>query len=325
MARTVLIALLPWFAVLAALLLVAWALASFSRARLRLGRLFDLHADQRGSAQSLSFVLTLPVFIMIMMMIVQVSQLMIGVIVVNYAAFATARAAAVWIPAALPNDEGPCCISSYAPDPTATDQQPPETNPTAGDYGPSGGGETFLISPGSTKYQKISMAAVLALMAVSPSRDLGMQPTSAATVSSVLKQAYGAMAPSSGTNGRTDARLDNKLAYSLAATNVEVRFYHPNSEPPFTTYYLESDPYEFYSNEIGWQDMITVRVKYQFPLLPGPGRLLARYVVNPSGKADTVAQAIQKVGNVYVYPLQADASIGNEGEKSLVPYVYNAN
>ena len=51
--------------------------------------------------QSLSFVLTLPLFIMVMMMIVQVSQLMIGMVVVHYAAFAAARSAAVWIPAAM--------------------------------------------------------------------------------------------------------------------------------------------------------------------------------------------------------------------------------
>ena len=55
--------------------------------------------------QSLSFVLTLPVFIFIMMMIVQVSQLMIGIVVVHYAAFAAARSAAVWIPAAMPAPE----------------------------------------------------------------------------------------------------------------------------------------------------------------------------------------------------------------------------
>jgi hypothetical protein len=316
-------ALMPWFAALAVLLLVAWALAGFSRARLRLGRLFDLHADERGSAQSLSFVLTLPVFIMVMMMIVQVSQLMIGVIVVNYAAFTSARAAAVWIPAAMPGDEGPNCISSYQLDPSATDQVSPEMNPQAADFGPNGrsGGETFLINPGSPKYQKISMAAVLACMAVSPSRDVGLQ-TGTSQASSILKQAYASLAPSSQSNSQIGPRLDNKLAYALSATNVEVRFYHANSEPPLTTYYLPDDPGEFYSNEIGWQDMITVKVQYQFPLLPGPGRLLARYVVGPSGAPDKVAKTIQKQGNVYVYPLEAQAVIGNEGEKSVVTYAY---
>ena len=69
---------------------------------LRLGRLLTLHRDEAGNIQSLSFVLTLPVFIFVMLMIVQVSQLMIGIVVVNYAAFAAARSAAVRIPAAMP-------------------------------------------------------------------------------------------------------------------------------------------------------------------------------------------------------------------------------
>ena len=65
----------------------ALLLAGLSRARLELGRLRQLHADQRGSAQSLSFVLTLPLFIMVLLFIVQVSQLMIGKVVVEYAAY----------------------------------------------------------------------------------------------------------------------------------------------------------------------------------------------------------------------------------------------
>ncbi len=113
MARAILTACSPWLVLLLVLILAAWALVRFSRAQLRLGRLLELHRDEVGSVQSLSFVLTLPLFIMIMMMIVQVSQLMIGTVVVHYAAFAAARSAAVWIPAAMAEPEGPCCISSY--------------------------------------------------------------------------------------------------------------------------------------------------------------------------------------------------------------------
>ena len=129
MARAILTACSPWLALLLVLILAAWALVRFSRAQLRLGRLLELHRDEAGSVQSLSFVLTLPLFIMIMMMIVQVSQLMIGTVVVHYAAFAAARSAAVWIPAAMAAPEGPCCISSYSVDPDAPDQVPPELNP----------------------------------------------------------------------------------------------------------------------------------------------------------------------------------------------------
>ena len=67
-----------------------------SGARLKLVRLKQIHRCEVGAVQSLSFVLTLPLFIMLVMFIVQVSQLMIGIMGVNYAAFAAARAASVW-------------------------------------------------------------------------------------------------------------------------------------------------------------------------------------------------------------------------------------
>ena len=49
-----------------------------SGCRLNLRRLGELHRCQKGGVQSLSFVLTLPIFVMIVMFIVQVSQLMIA-------------------------------------------------------------------------------------------------------------------------------------------------------------------------------------------------------------------------------------------------------
>jgi len=303
------------------LILAAWVLVRFSRAQLRLGRLLELHRDEVGSVQSLSFVLTLPLFIVIMMMIVQVSQLMIGTVVVHYAAFAAARSAAVWIPAAMAAPEGPCCISSYSIDPDAPDQVAPELDPTAANYGPSSGGLTYKIEPGSRKFDKIASAAILACVPISPSRDLGLQAPTAAAMASVLKNAYGTLSPSSGSNSAIGPRLDRKLAYAMNNTEVEIRFFHKNQEPPLETYYEPDDLGEFYFNEVGWQDTITVTVNYQFPLLPGPGRMLAKYVVGTSGR-DKVAESIEKHGSVYTYPLQASATIGNEGEKSVVTYVY---
>ena len=220
-----------------------------------------------------------------------------------------------------PTPEGPCCISSYAVDPDAPDQVAPELDPAAADYGPGSGGLTYKIEPGSPKFDKIASAAILACVPISPSRDLGLQAPTAAQMASVLKNAYGTLSPSSGSNSAIGPRLDRKLAYAMQNTDVQIRFFHKNQEPPLETYYEPDDPGEFYFNEVGWQDTITVTVNYQFPLLPGPGRMLARYVVGPSG-TDKVAAAIQKHGGVYTYPLQASATIGNEGEKSVVTYVY---
>lgn len=323
MSRAVLQACLPWLALLVMSLFVAWLLVRASGAHFRLGRLRRLHRDQVGSVQSLSFVLTLPLFIMIMLMIVQVSQLMIGTVIVHYAAFAAARSAAVWIPAHLPSPETANCIGSYYPDPDAKDQVFPVLDPNDEHYGPAQGGVTYRIEPGGTKYQKIASAAVLACVPISPSRDVGVEMPQDAQTVEIVKSAYQALVPGASTTSGPARRLDHKLAYATKYTDVEIRFFHKNEEPPLQTYLLEDDPSEFRFNELGWQDLITVTVKYKLALLPGPGRLLARYVYGPAGQSDKVAETIQQYGNVYVYPLQASATIGNEGEKSVIAYAYN--
>jgi hypothetical protein len=296
--------------------------------RLEPSRLRRLHGDQEGAVQSLSFVLTMPFFIMVLMMIVQVSQLMIGMVVVQYAALAAARSAIVWIPANLgAGAELENQISSYEVDPTATDQVAPELDPTAADYGPSQvGGLTYLVTPGSPKYTKIVSAAVLACMPIAPSRDLNLTLSSdgqalAQTMLPQLQAAYGSMVSSSASNGAINGRIAHKLAYAIQATTVEVRFYHPNFEPPLVCYDIPPWLDEFQPNEMGWQDQVNVKVTHQYALLPGPGRLLAQIIHNPDGSvANGPAQSIQKIGDVYVYPLTAEATLGNEGEKSVLPY-----
>jgi hypothetical protein len=322
MNRAVLQACLPWMALLAASCLAAWLLARLSRATPRPARLLALHRDQRGSVQSLSFVVTLPLFVWIMMMIVQVSQLMIGTIMVHYAAFAAARSAAVWIPANLPAPEQSNCISSYYPDPEATDQVFPVLNPADEGFRPIEGGVTYRVEPGGPKFAKIASAAVLACTPISPSRDMGLALPAGMTAADVLKTAYAALVPGSSDKPGTNRRLDHKLAYAASQTQIEIRFFHKNEEPPLATWYLGDDLEEFRYNEIGWQDQITVTVRYPLALLPGPGRLLARKLLGPSGEPDRTSEAIQQKGGAYVYPLSASACIGNEGEKSVVPYVY---
>ena len=334
---------LPWLGLLAVLVGCAWLVVRLAGGRVEPARLRRLHGDEEGGVQSLSFVLTMPFFIMVLMMIVQVSQLMIGTVVVNYAALAAARSAIVWIPANLgPGGELENQISTgYEIDPNAPDQVPPELDPTAPDYGPSPqGGLTYLLdpSPGSLaggepltpKYEKIVSAAVLGCMPICPSRDLQISLSAQGqAMAETLQAAYGSMVSSSSSNGAINGRIANKLAYAMAATTVEVRFYHPNFEPPLETYpiapHYEYQQYEFQPNELGWQDQVTVKVTHQYALLPGPGRLLAKMIRNPDGTSsnDTVAQSIQKIGNVYVYPITAEATLGNEGEKSVLPYEIN--
>ena len=99
--RAVLQALLPALTALVAALVLLRLVVRVSGARFQMTRIRQLHRSEEGAVQSLSFVLTLPLFIMIVMFIVQVSQLMIGIMGVHYAAFAAARAAIVWTPARL--------------------------------------------------------------------------------------------------------------------------------------------------------------------------------------------------------------------------------
>lgn len=330
MGRAVLVACLPWLGMLAAAVLVAWLLVRLSGARLAWGRLRSLHRDQGGAVQSLSFVLVLPFFVMVMLFIVQISQLMMATAVVQYAAFAAARAAVVWIPASL-GAEPENCISAYAVDPAAEYTKEPVWDPDSPAFGPSDAGHveglTYVVAPAGPKYEKIWTAAVLACMPVCPSRDLGMTPQGGGpTVAAALKTVYRAMVPAAQGNTRIGPRIDNKLAYSMANTRIEVRFFHSNTEPPLRDYYpwvLDDlgQGIGYQPNELGWRDPITVTVSHDLALLPGPGRFLSRK--NPRVASDTVDERIVQEGGVYKYPLSASATLGNEGEKSVIAYVHD--
>jgi hypothetical protein len=325
MSRAVLIACLPWLALLLAAVAVAFGLFRLSGSRVRFRRLRRLHRDQVGGVQSLSFVLTLPLFIAVMMFIVQVSQLMIGTVCVHYAAFAAARSAIVWIPAWV-DAEGPNCISAYRRDPDAPDQRAPVLDPESPAYGPADGGLTYVVEPGfSPKYYRILGAAAMACAPISPSHDYGIPLAGNPQVATdALTSAYLAMVPDAAANGRIPQRLANKMAYAIDNTEVEIRFYHKNSEPPLeVTYFLPPDIAEFRFNEVGWQDPLTVTVKHNLALLPGPGRLLIGLVGSPS-TGDRVSTRTYDKGAVYVYPLRASATLGNEGEKSILQQRYHA-
>ncbi len=307
MHRAAVEACLPWLLTLVLACLLLWTLVRWSGAQIRLGRLLSLHRDERGAVQSLSFVLTVPAFAMIFMLIVQISQLMIGIMVVHYAAYATARAAIVWIPADTGGEEGENRISSYLPD----------------NAGIPGTGEQYTIVPGSPKYQKIEMAAVLACMPLAPSRDLGLAVDGPER--DALHRIYRGLDPAYETNSRIPARIDNKFAYAREATRIKLSFLHKDDgiEPPLAPWMVPPDIFEFYPNEVGWQDPIQVTVTHQFALLPGPGRLLAREVTSYDGRPDTVAASIFVRRGVYVRELTATATLGNEGLKSVAPYRHN--
>lgn len=321
MNRVILLACCPWLLLLAIAFAAAWAIARASGARPRFGRLAGLHADQTGAVQSLSFVLVLPMFVMVMLFIVQLSQVLIGTIVVHYAAFAAARSAAVWVAARLEPYDPQYDFEFDTSGPYMRENQ---VGPLLTVVGPGQGGTIYRINSPTPKLERIRSAAVLACLPICPSRNVGLG-SQTRPVSNVIERLYQTLAPRAATNPQVNVRLRNKLAYSAAATSVDVTFLHRDDEPPLGPYLVRRedgpDLERFYFWEVGWQDPITVTVTHQFALLPGPGRFLSRPLASPSGEPDTLARKIRQREGVFVYPITATITLGNEGEKSVLPYV----
>jgi hypothetical protein len=174
---------------------------------------------------------------------------------------------------------------------------------------------------------KIELAAAMALLPICPSRG-----TPAATshwglgAFTSLDKAYRALVPASSRNVRIPARLQNKLAYALTHTHVELEIRHRMDEPSLT-YVRTILPFRdgFELNEIGWQDQVLVTVRHDFALLPGPARFLAKRVIAPGQSTDDVSERIQRRGSVFVYPMSATVRLSNEGEKSVLPFVQFAS
>jgi hypothetical protein len=328
----------PWLALLGASCLILWILARLDGARFDAGRLLQLHRDDAGSAQVLSFVLTLPLFVWVSLFIVQVSQLMIGAIMVHYAAFAAARAAVVWIPARLEGEPENVIGGGYVRASETIDGQP--DTPTILDehgpgFGPRDGWLTYLVrcgdplNPTSRKARKIITAALVALAPICPSSsDAGQQTAKWSSTAGDVARLFGDLARDTAASQRAiAARLRNKLAYAAEHTRFQVYFRHPNREPPLKTWDVgpnQEDWLEFradsaeYGTELGFQDQVTITVYHDFALLPGPGRLLARRAAPGDPLADKLRSL--RAGNRYCYPLSASATLGIEGEKPAKRY-----
>jgi len=322
MGRAILLASLPWLGLLVLSLAAACGLAWLLRARPQFKRLVVLHRNEAGGAQSLSFVLTLPLFIWLMLFIVQMSQLVIGTVVVNYAAYAAARAAIVWIPARA-GMELENCISTLSLATDVPQDVPTPVDPYTGlgGAGPQPGGVTYVVDMtygNSVKVAQIRKAALMALAAISPSRSVGVAPSAeASNILPGMLAAYGALA--NDTSGKAAERLQNKLAYASQNMEIELRGYHPNSDPPLQSYFLANhlERAEFLPNEIGFQDPLTVTLKYKLALLPGVGKVLGRDASSTQVQ-DTMAGSIGQTGGYYTYDLSARITLPNEGQISSI-------
>jgi len=290
----------PWFAILAIALVTVRLLISICGAKLRWRRFGSLNHCEQGSVQSLSFVLTLPFFLLIIMLIVQVSQIMVANVVVHYAAFASVRSASVWVPSSVDLRESANRISAFS-----VIEQTDE-------------GTRYRINPNqySFKFLKIQDAAIQACASLAPSRNLGYgQDLHTQLTSLAWANLYAGLDAESVSNTRIADRLRNKLAYSSENTELRITFWHrvgpfdDYQDPPLQIEYLVG-PYldEFQGNELGWQDEISTSVTHRLALLPGPIRLFSRLV-----QPDALVTR-------YTYPVSATATMVIEGEKPLLPY-----
>ncbi|HVJ68580.1 MAG TPA: TadE/TadG family type IV pilus assembly protein [Caulifigura sp.] len=315
MTASLLQACLPILAAIAALGIVAAVLVRFAFPQHRQAasvRLIDLHRDTRGGVQSLAFVLTFPLLILIVLFIVQLSQLLIGVVTVQYAAYAAARAASVWIPAAT---------TDSTPIPAGR-----STNVNILPAGASPGVELRLDAQvvdalGSRKAREIWSAAALGCVAISPSRATQSPMTSALAASTAgsLTAVVRALDANAAANGRLPQRLTNKTTYSFANTSVSLRFEDRSSMSADGTIHsynpIGHPTIPYVPSEVGWQDPVEVTVRHKFALLPGPGRWLAKGIANSDGR-------IVLENGVYKTTLSATATMTIEGLQSLRPRTY---
>ncbi|MCA9055152.1 MAG: hypothetical protein KDA75_15025 [Planctomycetaceae bacterium] len=327
MNRAILEACVPWIAALAALCVLFVAVAWLSGGRFRPARIRQLHRSEEGAVQSLAFVLTMPLLVVILLFIVQVSQLMIGIMVVNYAAFASARSASVWIPVMIDDQYAPF---GYDWDGTGYDGDDQNELPPGIVPGVELALSADVVSSyQSRKYDKIWSAAALACAPISPSRltpDVSAGANFAARAASVMKQLYPQFDPAGSTNGRIPQRIDAKLGYSFSNTYVLLKIEDRNSEPVdgTRTYNPIAHPtVNYYPSEVGWQDPVTVTVYHDLALLPGAGPLLARLLDRADGKADVVSPRIRQDAGVHKTRLKASCTMTNEGIRSLRPYIYS--
>lgn len=344
MHRAILQACLPCLLTLIASFTVLTLVVKLSGARVNWRRLGRLHRCEDGGVQSLAFVLTLPIFLMIVSFIVQVSQLMIATMVVHYAAFAAARSASVWIPANVigsrftidePENVLPAPISTDNPvllifDESRRSQR--DRNIDVWEY------RATSSTPRSGKYAYVYTAAAMACLPLAPSRDLGYENAlQNESVADATKTLYRLLVPHSQSNARIPKRLENKIIYSFNNTSVRLEFVDKDSErgptynprsPVWTV--MEDGTFAgvrvWNPHEVGWQDPVTVTVTHHFALLPGPGRFLAKYLLRADGEPDRVSPRIGRftAGNrerVYTTPVWASATMTNEGFQSTIPYV----
>lgn len=263
-------------------------------------RLRELPDCQEGGVQSLALVMTLPMLIGSLLLVVQLAQVLLGVMTVQYAAFSAARSAAVWIPADVELPENQISTALVRGQPVDL---------TAG------------MRAGSRKFQEIFAAAAQACVAISPARRVdGPRTTTVEVIESVDAFLQFQQLGNDPRISRWRTAAGNRWSYAFANTQVRLAFL---GQPRLTPTYNPIDhpviPYQ--QNEASWDESVTVIVQHEVSLVPGPGRMLfqrAKWGSAPLGLAANWTTS----GRRDRVPVFGSATVSLAGIKALRPFRY---
>lgn len=339
MLKAILIAWWPFAWWLLGAFAAVWLVVRLAGGRLDLAKLGRVHSCESGGVQTLSFVLTLPLFVMLVLFIVQISQLMIGIAVVHYAAFAAARSAIVWLPAETSLVEQANIVAPGTFDENLGKYPEWITQTHSGQE---------CRALGLEKLLRIWRAAAIACVPISPSRQVLPGAAAPSPVSQQLTQFYKALVPKTANNPYMSTRIERKADYAQYNTLIFMRGRDSNGTTgptynPYPGYWTsrqnpltgQNEPLWIPWNmlEAGWEDPVSVSVYYNFAMLPGPGRFLSTKLSNGQ-TPDLVSRHLVEMEKVnrgryqkglYVVILEAHATLQIEGLKSVIPHVQSAN
>lgn len=258
---------------------------------------------QEGGVQSLALVMTLPLLIGSILLVVQLAQVLLGVITVQHAAFSAARSAAVWIPTRIESENSlENRINTLVPR-----------------------GKTIDLSPelrsGARKFREIFAAAAQACVAISPARTVdGPRASSVEVAEAVDAFLVFQQLGNDPRIARWRTAVGNRWSYSFANTQVRLAFLsQPRQTPTYNPINHPVIPYR--DDELGWDESVTAIVRHEVSLVPGPGRLLfqrATWGSVPVGLADNWPGS----GRRDRVPVIGSATITLAGLKAIRPFRY---
>jgi len=248
--------------------------------------------------------MTLPAFVGTVLLVIQLSQVLLGMMTVQYAAFAAARSAVVWIPASV--------------------HQPPLENQNdthivhhRGDVMELNLDRRRLFR----KYREIHAAAAQACVAISPARAVNGPRAGAGDVVDAV-EAFLAFEKltADARIGRWRTAVSNRWSYAFANTQVRMVFLGESRLSP--TYNPVGHPViEHDVGEAGWDEAVTLIVRHEVALVPGPGRWLFQNVTWGSSPRNG-ASDWQGSGRHDRTPVIGSATLTLAGLKSNRPAYY---